>query len=130
MANESGFRALEAMIDRAKVLGGIASEVAKEVAPALKTELTGNIAAGRGPDGEAWQKTQEGAVPLKNAAKALTVIAQGPIVLATLEGPEARHHKGTAKGRIKRRILPSNRNIPKKTVEAIKIAASRVVRGL
>lgn len=129
MANESGFRALEAMIERAKALGAVASDVAKQVAPALRAELVGNIAAGRGPDGEAWQKTQEGAVPLRNAAKALTVVAQGPVVVATLEGPEARHHSGTARGRIKRRILPSSRRIPKKTVEAIRAAFARAVRG-
>ena len=129
MSNDDAFRSLQELINRSKEMGNAAEAIAPEVAKALESELHDNISKGVGPDGEAWQKTQEGEVPLRNAAKALDVKADGSVVMAILTGPEARHHLGTAKGQIKRRILPSGRRIPQKTVEAIRSAFFKKCRG-
>jgi hypothetical protein len=73
------------------------------------------------PDGTPWQKTKAGEQPLQNAAKALTVVAVGNTVVATLRGPEALHHLGAVKGHIRRQILPT-RAIPDSAVKALENA--------
>ncbi len=89
-----------------------------EVAFAVGAVLKENIAAQRGPDGVPWPATQDGKPALVNAGAALTAQAVGGIVLVTLTGPEARHHLGIAKGRVKRQILPT-KGIPGPVAEAI-----------
>lgn len=92
---------------------------APEVAKALDEEIGKDIAAGQSPDGTAWKATAEGKVPLRNAKAHVSVTAEGSVVLARLSGPEVKHHKGTARGRIQRRILPT-RNLPQPLVRATK----------
>ena len=110
---------LDDMIARLRGLGATTREAVPEVADECKTVLAGNIAAQRGPDGEAWPKSKDGAPVLVNAAKELTAQAVNGAVLITLRGPEARHHLGIAKGRVQRRILPS-KGIPAPMSEAIR----------
>ena len=117
-SNAAGFAALDAQIKKLKSLRLLPEEAAKEVAIALGDELRANITAGRGPDGEAWQPTKDGQVPLRNAAANLTVRAVGTTVTATVLGPEALHSIGAARGGIKRAILPTKR-IPDAAIKAI-----------
>ena len=119
----SGEADLLGMIDKLSAMTALNDELPGEVATALKLELEGQIARGEGPDGTPWEKTKDGKVPLQNAAKALTVTASGRAVIAELKGPEALHHLGAAKGKIKRQILPT-RAMPDKFVAALKTAVA------
>jgi hypothetical protein len=121
--------ALQAQIDRIRALAELPKVVAPEVATELRGQLERQIAAGQGPDGEPWQLTAEGRVPLRNAAAALTVRAVGSAVVARLVGPTALHHLGAAAGRIRRRILPT-RQLPHRMTEAIREVVARRFREL
>jgi hypothetical protein len=109
MSSSAGMAALQGMIGKLRRLGGISEECAPEVAEELRAITAANISAGVGPGGEAWQPTKDGRRPLKNAAAALSATAVGTVAILRLEGPEARHNNGTARGKITRRILPTRR---------------------
>jgi hypothetical protein len=109
---------LEDWIERVESLGKLAAGIAPEIAVELDRELRANIAAGRGPDGIAWPPTKDGKPALRGAGKALTVRAVGKVVLATLTGPEARHHLGAVRGGVRRQILPTT-TLPAPMVAAI-----------
>jgi hypothetical protein len=90
-----------------------------EVAKALEDDIKASANAGAAPDGSAWQKTESGAKALPNAADRVKVEHSGSVVLARLKGNEVRHHKGTARGGIRRQILPT-RKIPDNVAVAIR----------
>jgi len=115
----NGHRELDAMIAQIKSIGELAHGSAPAVAEAVETVLRKQVKAGRSAEGAPWQKTQEGAQPLVNAAKALAVVAVGNTVFARLKGPEARHHLGTARGGVVRSILPVD-GLPKPLADAIR----------
>lgn len=91
---------------------------APEVAKALESDIQGSIAAGRAPDGAAWQLKKDGGKPLQNAGSHVTVDVVGTVVLVKLTGDDVRHHKGTARGGIRRQVLPT-RKIPESVSRAI-----------
>jgi hypothetical protein len=109
--NTSGFAALDKHIARIESVPGVAKRIAPDVSKDVHRLIVKNIAAGIGPDGAQWKATKEGASPLRNAARALTVSAVEAMIVMMLEGPEAKHHKGTARGRIKRLILPTRATV-------------------
>lgn len=113
-----GLAALDEHIARIQQLPGMVERMAPAVGKALEGELRQQIARGVGPDGKPWAPTKEGKVPLQKAAKALRVRAVGTTVLAVLEGPEALHHMGRARGGVRRPILPTT-TIPDPVVKAI-----------
>ena len=119
-----GFAELDAMLARIQAVADLPRRAAPAVAEALEDELHAQIARGEGPDGEKWAPRQDGGAPLQNAAKALAVVPIGTTVFARLKGPEARHHRGIARGAVVRRILPV-RGIPNPMVRAIKAALKR-----
>ncbi len=97
----------------------LCEDAAPEVAEAVRSEIEKTIAAGTTADGQAWQPTQKGKTPLRNASKALRVAAVGSSIVVKISGPEARHHLGRAKGGIQRPIIP-NEGIPAPVSSAIK----------
>jgi hypothetical protein len=109
--NTAAFAALDKHIARVQSVPGVAKRIAPDLAKDVQRILVKNIAAGIGPDGNRWQATKDGAAPLRNAARALTVSAVDAMIVMLLEGPEAKHHKGSARGRIKRLILPTRATI-------------------
>lgn len=116
-----GDETLASIIDR---LRGLPVALVKDAAPLVAKEakqiISDNITAQRGPDGEAWARGEVGAGDvLTNAAKAVDCRAVGDTILITLEGPEVKHHKATAKGGIRRRIIPTKK-IPAPLVAAIR----------
>lgn len=116
-----GLAELESMSAKLRALPGMVERAAPAVASALDAHLRRTIAAGTSADGTPWTPTKDGRRPLQNAAKALTTRAVGTIVLARLEGVEARHHKGEVRGAekgLKRRILPVGK-IPQPVVGAM-----------
>lgn len=120
----NGLSDLDAMIAKLRDLDGLVERSAPSVATALDSEVRANIARGVGPDGTPWKPTQDGRKPLQGAGKALTTRAIGTVVLARLEGVEARHHLGRVKGSSKsnwlaRPILPTTK-IPAPVTRAIR----------
>jgi hypothetical protein len=103
---------------------GDPEEYAPAIAEALREELEAQIAAGTGPDGEAWKATEEGNKPLKGAAKALRVVAIGPRIVASIGGRYYYHHIGQTRGNVARPILPSRR-LNDAAVRAVKAAAAK-----
>jgi len=124
MARDNGqaFAELQRWIDQVNSLGELPSEVAKDIAPVLDSEIKKNIAAGVDPAGKPWPLTKEGKKPLTNAGAALTVKAISSVVQAKLEGHVALHHLGAAKGNVRRQILPSS-GLPQPMTAAVKRVA-------
>lgn len=127
--SDQGAAEMDAMSAKLRAVSGMVARSAPEVALALEGELQRNIAAGVGPDGKPWKPTADGRAPLANAAAALSVKAHGTVVLATLDGVEARHHLGVVRGSSKERwlarpILP-NAKIPAPVTRAIHSALER-----
>ncbi|MBN8609145.1 MAG: phage virion morphogenesis protein [Deltaproteobacteria bacterium] len=119
-----GASEMDAMVAQLRALPGMVERAAPDIARALDDELRANIARGVGPDGTPWKPTKDGTAPLANAGKALSTRAVGTVVLARLDGVEARHHLGAIRGSSKenwlaRPILPSNK-IPAPVAKAIK----------
>jgi hypothetical protein len=104
----SGHEALDAHIARLRTLGtSFVRDAAPEIADACRGVLERQIAAGVDPNGKPWPAKKDGeGKPLAHAADALVVVPVGTTVFMRLKGPEARHHKGIAKGGTVRRILP------------------------
>lgn len=121
-------RALDAHISRIRYLSELGQRSAPSVAKALERELGAQIAAGVDPNGKPLQPTKEGKTPLTGAAKALRVRPIGSVVLATLEGPEALHHQGRARGGVRRQILPTGGAIPPTVERAVKTAVTAEFR--
>lgn len=113
---------IKALQDLPKAVEASAIDVGK----ALEGELTAQIAAGKGPDGQAWKARKDGGQPLQHAAKAVTVTVSGTAIVASLESPEARHHFGLAKGGIKREVLPTTQ-LPAAMISSMQIALAKGV---
>lgn len=106
----SGVEGLQKIIDGLHQLGKVPERTAAAAAPELRSEIESQIAAGVGPDGAKWEPTKEGKAPLRNAGKALRVVAIGSRIVASLTGPEALHDMGAVKGGKRRKILPTGKN--------------------
>lgn len=120
----NGSAQLDAMIRRIRAIKGLAKSAAPEIATVLKSTLDANISSARGPDGKPWAPTQSGKAPLRNAGARVDVKAVGTVILARLTGVEVRHHRGTARGHVRRQILPT-RFIPEPLSKAIGKVLSR-----
>jgi hypothetical protein len=124
-----GAATLQRWID--KLNGLAAGELERTAAPEVATELRGeiarNIAAGRAPDGSPWQLTQDGKKPLRNADASLSVTPHGSRIVAMITGPTALHHKGAARGRIVRQVLPSRKSL-QPVIAAVRKVVGRVFR--
>jgi hypothetical protein len=118
--NNAGLAAIKDMIRRLRSLSRLDKEVAPAVARELQAWAASNIAAGVGPDGQAWPPKKDGGKALQNAAQALAARAVGTVALLELRAPEVFHHFG-AGGKPRRPILPGN--IPRKLGDAIRLAA-------
>ena len=129
----TGAAELDAMIARLRALGSLTELAAPDVAEAIHAELQRTITAGTSPEGVPWQPTRDGRTPMRNALAAVRCAAVGTTIYVRLVGPEARHHKGRARGRIVRPVLPTTSKIPAAMAEAIRTALTwhfdDVVRG-
>lgn len=119
----SGFDELDAMIARLRRLPGMAARVAKRAAPLVREALAKTTNAGTAPDGTPWPaRKKDGGRALANAAAALTVEASGAVILATVDGPEAIHHKGSK--RLPRRPQLPDHDLPEGVLQAVDQAAT------
>jgi len=110
---------IDDMIARLRGLGKAARDAVPEIAEECRKVIATNVAAQRGPDGEPWPKSKDRRPVLVDAAKNMSAQAVGGAALLVLNGPEARHHLGIARGKVLRRILPS-KGIPAPMAEAIR----------
>jgi hypothetical protein len=97
---------LDDVIARLRACGTVPEEAAAAAAEVTHAELTRQIAAAETPAGSSWPERKDGGKALATAGKALVVRSAGTAVYARLFGHVARHHKGTAKGGVRRQILP------------------------
>jgi len=122
-----GYTELLAMIAKLRKLGHAPEEIAGDIAPALRAQLTENVAAATDAYGQPWQPTLDGHLPLRGAPAGLGVAAVGTRVLAALRGIYARHHYGRVRGGIARPILPGS-ELPLKLIALINEVAVRRFR--
>jgi hypothetical protein len=94
-------------IARLRDLPGLVTRIAPAVARAIEGEIVAQTKRGVGPDGKAWEKTEDGHVPLQHVEKDLSVRAVGSVVVVRLDGVYARHDVGAVKGGKRRQIIPS-----------------------
>ena len=113
-----GLAQLDAHIARVESLPRVLVSAAPEVAEVVEAELLRQISAGTDPEGRAWKAREDGGRPLATAGKSLAVVAIGTRVFARLRGHIARHHLGTARGRVERQILPG-KELPKAMSKAV-----------
>jgi hypothetical protein len=102
-----GLRQLDGMIRRLDTLGGMADRVAPRVGEALRREAESASAGQRSPDGAPWPPKKTGGPALVNAGRKASTTIVGTTVTVSLEGPEALHNDGRARGGVRRRILPT-----------------------
>jgi hypothetical protein len=123
--NSAAFGKLREWIEKCATLP---DAIIKKAPPAIAKELESDIKrtadAGQAPDGTAWQPTLEGKRPLKSAASDVSVRTSGTTIIASLTGNAVKHHKGTARGRIRRQVLPT-RKIPDAVVRAMRKVMSK-----
>lgn len=117
--NADGHAKLRAMIDRCRELPSeLVKRAVPDIAHALKDDITNTASAGLTPDEEPWQEKQDGERALVGVEQDVEVTFSGSTILATLSGKFVRHHKGTARGGIRRQVLPT-RKIPDSVTRAI-----------
>lgn len=102
-----GDRQLASMIRRVDMLGGMAERVAPRVGEALRREVDAAVAGQRSPGGSPWAPSKTGGRVLERAAAKAQVSVDGSRVAVSLDGPEALHNDGRARGGVRRQILPS-----------------------
>ena len=117
---KDGTAELQGMIATLKRIPGLAKQHAPEIADVVGDELRKTADAGTTPFGQPWQVKKDGGRPMENAADAVKCAAVGSTILAVVKGPEARHHKGTARGGIPRQLLPVSNRIPKQIDAAVR----------
>lgn len=130
MSSTEAFAALRTQIRKIQALGEkFVEESAPEIAVEMKRDIAKKIDANVGPDGKPWPAAKSGDSVLANAAKSVTTRVVGKSIILRIDGPEARHHLGTGKGRVKRPILPSGK-IPDTAMRAIHKVLERRFRKI
>ncbi|MDQ2782611.1 MAG: hypothetical protein M3Y26_08790 [Actinomycetota bacterium] len=95
---------LTAMAAQLRGLRDVATEVAREAAPAVEAVIRRSAAAGTSVEGAPWPPKRDGSRALPDAAKNITAASVGTTVIVTLTGPYVFHN--SADGPDRRRILP------------------------
>lgn len=116
----SGHDEIQDMIEAIRRVSQLGRTAAPDVAVAVEADIRRTITQGTTPDGVPWKPTQKGERPLQHATRALGVAAIGGTVYVRLTGPEAMHHKGSARGGIRRQVIPDSRQIPSRMAAEIK----------
>lgn len=126
MSNATALARLNAQIARVRTLPSTLPQIAARAAVKVRAILAANVAAGRGPDGKPWQKTQDGKPALTSAMSAVDVRAVGSAIVIAVDGVEARHHQGAVRGGVRREIIPS-RTLPDAMAQALDEVAQEVL---
>lgn len=102
-----GSTVMRQQIARLRMLPTLVNRAAQPVARAVEREIVAQTKRGVGPDGKAWEKTEDGHTPLQHVEKDLSVRAVGTVVVARLDDVYARHDVGAVRGGKRRQILPT-----------------------
>ena len=133
MASRRGVKNLFIYAQQLRGLSKLVDTLAPIVAADIKRDLDAGVARGVSPDGTKLKPTASGKVPLRNAAKAITVEAVGRYINTRVTGVDSRHNLGAVKGgnsgSLKRPIIPS-RGIPPRIEAVIKAAHDQVFRKI
>lgn len=108
-------------------LAQLPAELATRVAPDIESAARASASAGTSPGGDAWAPKRDGGQALDGAADEISVTASGASVVVALEGPSAIHHSGTARGGVRRQVIPDDGEIPAAYVDAIDAALAEAV---
>lgn len=133
--NSDALESISRMIKSLRALPrAVTDELAPKVAEIFQEDVERSIAAGTAPDGTLWKpRAKDGSRPLEDAAAHVYTAAIGSIVYLRVKGVEARHHRGTVKGKVKRQIIYEGTQIPKRVADkviALQLAAfQRVMLG-
>lgn len=120
--------ALQQMIDACERMSTLVPDTMPALTKAVRAEIERTITAGTSAYGEPWKPTKDGEKPLRNAAKALNVSWVNRTIYVTLIGPEARHHFGIVKGKVKRGVIPE-RGLPSTMANAMRAELERAFRA-
>lgn len=120
-----GLAALDAIIARAKRLGGMAEDVARRAAPRVDKVVKATVRAGQTPLGVTWKIKKDGELPLVRAADSIETTAQGTRILVKLTGPTVYHHLGLG-GRPVRQVIPDGASVSP-ALEAAVLGSAREV---
>lgn len=116
----AGDNALAAMIASCRKMETLVADSMPALTQAVRAEMERTIAAGTTADGEQWQPTKQGLQPLRQAAKAVSVLSVNKTIFVTIVGPEARHHLGYVRGGRKRAIIPESSEIPSPMAQSLR----------
>lgn len=123
--NAAAHGKLREMIERCRQLPvELVARSVPEIARALRDDIQRTAQAGTAPDGEPWQEKKDGTQALRGVERDVDVTFSGSVVIATLRGKFVRHHKRTARGGIRRQVIPT-RKIPDAVTRAIGVTLRR-----
>jgi hypothetical protein len=89
-----------------------------DIARAMKSETERTIAAQTDAYGEPWKPGTEGEQMLEGTQ--IETKIRGPKIMLRIVGYHARHHRGYARGGVKRGILPERGLMPPAMARAVK----------
>jgi hypothetical protein len=89
---------LGGLIGQLRAKPEVLAQALRDCAAEIDRLLAGTIAAGTDAYGEPWTLTQDGRVPLRDAADAVSVTLVGSAIRVDLSGVEVLHHVGAARG--------------------------------
>lgn len=125
MANESAHAQMRAIIQRLRTLPKeLIAQSAPLIGEELKASIDGSVARGQAPDGTPWPLKLDGERALVDAADDVTVDVVGSVIVATLRGKYVLHHKGFARGGVRRQVIPTKK-APQAFINAAKKALSQ-----
>lgn len=125
-----GTAQLDAMIEALRKLPKLAAAAAPAIAREMEREVQRTIAAGTTAYGEAWQLTKKDhKVPLQHAAQRLKVAAIGTTIFMRITGAEAKHHRGLARGKVERNIVPI-KVLPPRMADAIRSTLAKYFQAM
>jgi len=96
--NAAGYAALDDLLEKMRRVEDIEQSDTEACADALRAKTASNIAAQIDPYGHAWPPTKDGYPALVNAMNAIKIVAEKTTIKFSVDGPEARHHIGNARG--------------------------------
>lgn len=118
---------LDQMIAKARALGNLNAEIAKEAAPGVEAAVKKTAAAGTDPYGKAWAEKKAGGRAMPKAADHVTARAAGATIGIKLKGPDVFHNGASGKTEERRQVIPDGAGgIPDGVSKAITEAGARV----
>lgn len=97
-SNATAFADLDGFLDQLRRLERIDHDAAKECAEALRAKIRANVAAQLDPWDHGWRPSQSGEPVLKGYADAVSINVQGTTISFAVNGVEAMHQVGSARG--------------------------------